>query len=194
MRKNRHRRSGPQRFPRKGTGAASAVAAALAAALGITAAGIACRPPAAPPPAANDGDTAAGKTGLAWSSDFAAAQAEARTLRRPILAYFSGSDWCGWCARLEREVFSRPAFRAYAASNLVLFVADFPQHRPLPPKVRAQNERLARQYAIEGFPTILLLDAEGKVLARTGYRPGGAEAYTDHLRLLMAETAGNTAP
>lgn len=121
---------------------------------------------------------------LNWLDDFDAAKAAAGRGNKPILANFTGSDWCGWCKRLDREVFSQPAFQAYARQQLVLFVADFPR-KPIPDATRVRNQALAEQYGVEGFPTILLLDAGGKVLARTGYQEGGAEAYVAHLQRLL---------
>jgi thioredoxin-related protein len=127
--------------------------------------------------------------GEGWGSDFAKAKAEAQESGKPILVNFTGSDWCGWCKKLVKEVFSQDAFKAYAADSLVLFEADFPNQKQLPPEVIKQNKELAKKYAIRGYPTILLLDAEGKVLAKTGYRRGGADAYVTHLKALIAESA-----
>lgn len=132
--------------------------------------------------------------GEGWQTDFEAAKKQAAETRRPILADFSGSDWCGWCIKLDREVFATEAFRAYARDNLVLFLADFPRQKEQAPRVKAQNETLQRTYAIRGFPTVLLLDAEGKLLARTGYRPGGPEAYIAHLKTLLPPPGGAPAP
>ena len=122
----------------------------------------------------------------AWGTDFDAAKQAAAERKVPILVNFTGSDWCPWCVRLDREVFSQDAFKDFAKTNLVLFVADFPQDKPQSDTVVAQNQKLEAQYRVEGFPTILLLDASGGELARTGYRPGGADAYVDHLRSLIA--------
>ncbi|NQT92016.1 MAG: hypothetical protein HQ559_04580, partial [Lentisphaerae bacterium] len=52
-----------------------------------------------------------------------------------------------------------------------------------------QNEALAKKYNVSGFPTVLLLDAKGKVLARTGYRKGGAAAYVKHIQELLADAS-----
>jgi len=119
-----------------------------------------------------------------WLSDFDQARKLAAENNRPILADFSGSDWCGWCIRLEREVFSQGDFKSFAKDNLVLFLADFPMRKSLDDGLKRQNEKLAEAYGIQGFPTVLLLDADGKVLARTGYRPGGAASYIEHLKSL----------
>lgn len=122
-----------------------------------------------------------------WMTDFEAAKQAAST-NRLILADFSGSDWCGWCMKLDKEVFSQPAFKAFAKEHLVLFLADFPRRKEQSATVQKQNEALSERYDIQGFPTVLLLDAGGNVVARTGYKPGGAEKYVEHLRELM--TAG----
>ncbi len=135
---------------------------------------------------AGDGAQVAETEKSAWLTDFAAAKAEAARRGVPILADFSGSDWCGWCIKLDKEVFSQEGFQAFAADNLVLFLADFPRRKPQSEEERRQNEELAGRYQIQGFPTVLLLDAEGTVLARTGYRRGGPEAYVAHLRDLMS--------
>jgi protein disulfide-isomerase len=120
-----------------------------------------------------------------WLTDFEQAKAEASSRKVPILADFSGSDWCSWCIRLDREVFSQDAFKDYAKDNVVLFLADFPNSKPQPEKMKAQNRALAEKYGIEGFPTVLLLDADGKVLGRTGYQSGGAKAYIEHINGLI---------
>lgn len=120
-----------------------------------------------------------------WTEDFKAAQEKARQTGRPILADFAGSDWCGWCIKLDKEVFQQAAFQKYAKTNLVLFLADYPRARQMPARVKKQNEALQQKYAIEGFPTVLLLDADGKVLGQTGYQKGGPEAYVKHLQEML---------
>lgn len=123
--------------------------------------------------------------GEGWLTDFDQARREAAEKGRPILVDFSGSDWCGWCIRLDREVFSQEAFKTFAEENLVLFLADFPRQKTQPDELVQQNRKLMNEYGVRGFPTVLLLDEKGGVLARTGYRPGGAEPYVEHLKELM---------
>ncbi len=120
-----------------------------------------------------------------WLTDFSAAKREAAEKQRPILVDFSGSDWCGWCIKLENEVFSQPTFVNYATNNFVLFLADFPRSKPQPDEIVAQNRQLSEAYGVQGFPTVLLVDKNGKELARTGYVRGGAEAYVTHLQSLL---------
>lgn len=123
----------------------------------------------------------------AWLTDFEKAKKTAAAEDQVILADFSGSDWCGWCIKLDEEVFSKDAFKDYAKENLVLFLADFPRRTEQDAETKKQNRALADKYGIRGFPTVLILDAEGAVLAKTGYRRGGPEAYVKHLRELIAE-------
>lgn len=123
--------------------------------------------------------------GEGWLTDFEQAKKEAKAKNLPILADFSGSDWCGWCIKLDKEVFQKKAFKDYAKDNLVLLLVDFPQKKKIDAKIKKQNTRLAQKYGVRGFPTVLLLNAEGKKLAQTGYRQGGPEAYVKHLKELI---------
>lgn len=125
------------------------------------------------------------KTESTWLTDFEQAKEVAAEKNLPILADFSGSDWCGWCIKLDNEVFSKEAFKAYAAENLVLFLADFPRSKEQSDAVKEQNQALAEKYGVRGFPTVLLLDAQGNVLERTGYQRGGPEAYVEHIKELL---------
>lgn len=139
------------------------------------------------PSAKASGENRAEK-GEEWLTDFETAKKEAAEKKLPILADFSGSDWCGWCINLDKEVFSQEAFKAFAKDNLVLFVADFPQKKEQSAELKKQNKALSATYAIRNaFPTILLLDADGKVLGRTGYQKGGARAYVEHLKALLKQ-------
>ncbi|MBN1867755.1 thioredoxin family protein [Candidatus Sumerlaeota bacterium] len=129
-----------------------------------------------------------------WHMDFEKARSSAVEQDRPILALFDGSDWCPWCKKLRGEVFVTPDFASYAANRLVLFEADFPIHKTLPESEVKQNNALVEEYSVEGFPTVLILDKEGEVLARTGYRPGGGTAYVEHLKTLLAKASPPSEP
>ena len=121
-----------------------------------------------------------------WSQDFEAAKKRAAAEHKDLLVDFTGSDWCGWCIRLQKEVFTTDAFVKAAPEKFVLVELDFPQGKTLPAETKAQNEKLQKEYGIQGFPTLLLLDASGRPFARTGYREGGPEAYLKHLEELAA--------
>lgn len=101
----------------------------------------------------------------------------AKKENKPILIDFTGSDWCGWCIRLKKEVFHTPEFEAFAKDNLILQVADFPRGIKQAESLKEQNEALARKYGIKGFPTLIILDAEGKQIGQMGYMRGGPKAF-----------------
>ncbi len=122
-----------------------------------------------------------------WLTDVAEAKRVAAEKQMPIVVNFSGSDWCGWCIKLGKEVFSQEAFLAYAKDNVVLLEADFPRRTQQDKAVAAQNKALAGKYGIQGFPTVIIIDATGKEIARTGYRRGGPESYVKHLKELIAK-------
>ena len=120
-----------------------------------------------------------------WLENYTEALAAAKSLNRPVFIDFTGSDWCGWCIRLDREVFTQKAFIKYAKKDLVLLKLDFPRRKKLSEDQQKQNLELAKKFGIGGFPTIVIVDAEGKEIARTGYRPGGDKKYVKHLKELL---------
>lgn len=128
-------------------------------------------------------DAAAG-----WFADLGAAQARARATNRPILAVFSGSDWCKPCVVYEQEVFARPEFVAYAKDKLVLAHFDYPQQpRNQPTAAQRQlNDAAKAQLNREGdFPLAVLVSPEGRVLAKTGYIAGGPAAFEAYLKTVV---------
>ncbi len=125
--------------------------------------------------------------GEGWSHDFDASVKEAATENKDMLVDFTGSDWCGWCIKLNKEVFSHDEFKEGVKDGYVLVELDYPKDKSkLSEETIAQNEKLQEKYSITGFPTILLMDGEGRPFARTGYQAGGPTAYVDHLKDLSA--------
>jgi thioredoxin-related protein len=121
-----------------------------------------------------------------WLENYEVAKAKAEALDKDILINFSGSDWCGWCIRLDREVFDQEYFKQQAPKDFVLLKLDFPRRSPQDPKIKAQNEKLAREYSskhnFQGYPSIYLARANGEPYAMTGYEAGGPEQYLRNLR------------
>ena len=128
--------------------------------------------------------TASARADLNWQTDFKKAQEEAKAGNKLLFVDFTGSDWCGWCIRLDREVFSKPEFKEYADKNLILLEVDFPRRKAQPDDLKRQNQQLANQYGIEGFPTIVVLNGEGKMVGELGYMEGGPTAFIAQLERL----------
>ena len=116
-----------------------------------------------------------------WSTDVPAALEQAQSQEKDLLIDFTGSDWCGWCMKLDEEVFSQEAFKNQVPDHFVLVELDFPQSKPQSDELKAQNQEWAGKLGVQGFPTIALVDSAGRPYAMTGYQQGGAEAYVEHL-------------
>lgn len=119
-----------------------------------------------------------------WLNDYKRAQQEAKTNNKFLLLDFTGSDWCGWCIKLDKEVFSKAEFKDYASKNLVLMEVDFPHAKPQSAELRKQNQELAQEYRVEGFPTIVVLNGDGRPVGTLGYMPGGPSAFIAELEKL----------
>lgn len=124
----------------------------------------------------------------AWTMDYAAAKKTATEGSKDLFLEFTGSDWCPPCKMLNQEVFSKEEFVKGAQEHFVLVKLDFPQDdSKLSDEVKKQNQELSEKYAIEGYPTILLCDAEGRPYAATGYQEGGPTEYLKHLEELRGK-------
>lgn len=116
-----------------------------------------------------------------WVTDYKGALAEAKKEGKAVIIDFTGSDWCGWCKKLDKEVFDQAAFEDYADKNLVRLYLDFPNNKPQSEELSAQNEELAKEFGVRGFPTIIVLNSDGDKIAQLGYQRGGAEKYVETL-------------
>lgn len=124
-----------------------------------------------------------------WMTNWEEAKAKAKAENKPILINLTGTDWCAWCIKIEKEVFSTKEFQDFAAANVVLMEADFPKKKELPADLKKQNAELKKQYLNEGFPTVWLLDAEGNKLSEDlGELKGGTKAYIEKLTELIAKS------
>ena len=117
----------------------------------------------------------------AWLTDYEAAARKASVENKTMLLDFTGSDWCGWCIKLDKEVFSQPEFAAYAKKNLVLVKVDFPRSKPQSAAVKKQNEKLAAKFKIQGYPTVVVLNSQAVQIGELGYQQGGAKSWISEL-------------
>jgi thioredoxin-related protein len=122
---------------------------------------------------------------LVWMTDFVEAQKKAKAEGKDLFINFTGSDWCGWCVRLDKEVFSQPLFIYEAQKRFVFVYVDFPRNKKLSEQLQEQNEKLAQRYEARAFPTIVLALADGQPYAQTGYLEGGPMAYLQELAKLQ---------
>ncbi|NRT16066.1 protein disulfide-isomerase [Flavobacterium sp. 28A] len=121
---------------------------------------------------------------LVWHTNVKEAIAVSEKQKRPLLLFFTGSDWCGWCIRLQKEVLLTPEFKKWASENVVLVELDYPRRTPQTNEIKAQNIELQQAFGIQGFPTIHFakgITKNDKVnfegLGSTGYVAGGPTAW-----------------
>ena len=121
---------------------------------------------------------------LQWHTDVNKAIKISTETGKPLFFFFTGSDWCGWCKRLVKEVFIKPEFAAWATKNVVLVELDFPRRTKLPEATQKQNRELGQMFGVRGYPTAWFVTPEitaGKVnfnkLGSQGYVAGGPKAW-----------------
>ncbi|MBE7540433.1 MAG: thioredoxin family protein [Opitutaceae bacterium] len=121
---------------------------------------------------------------LRWTESFPEAINLAKETDRKVFMFFTGSDWCVWCKRLEAEVLSTPQFARFAPERFVLLKVDFPKSTQQPEDLVAQNQALAKRFRVNGFPTVIVFSADGKRLADLGYEPGGPAPFIEKLSMI----------
>ena len=122
-----------------------------------------------------------------WTTDYNSALQTAKAQKRAVLINFTGSDWCGWCIRLKKEVFDTAEFSQFAGSRLVLVEVDFPQNKRQSGSQQRANQELQQKYRVTGYPTLFLVDGNGKILQKLGYMPGGPKAFIGELSKFMGQ-------
>jgi thiol-disulfide isomerase/thioredoxin len=119
---------------------------------------------------------------LNWSTDFSGTLARARADSKVVLLDFTGSDWCPWCIKFDREVLQTDQFATYARNKLELMLVDFPHSKPQDDALKEANQALAKQYHVSGFPTFVLVNDAGNELGRqVGYAEGGPGVFIAEL-------------
>lgn len=132
------------------------------------------------------GSFAARAQELNWHTNVKEAIAIGNKEKKPLLLFFTGSDWCGWCIRLQKEVLKTDEFAKWAKNNVILVELDYPRRTPQTPEIKQQNDELQHAFGIQGFPTVYFATAtekDGKVnfqgLGKTGYVAGGPAAWLE---------------
>ena len=135
------------------------------------------------------------KEQLTWYTDLNEASKISAKTNKPLMLFFTGSDWCGWCVRLQKEVFLTDDFKKWAADNVILVDVDFPKDKSKQSiELQNQNNLLARQYEVRGYPTVWFVAAAGSVgnyqyskLGQSGYMAGGPSVWTSNANGFLAK-------
>lgn len=134
---------------------------------------------------------------LKWQTNLDEAVKLSKNGKKPILMFFTGSDWCGWCIRLQKEVLKTPEFAKWANENVVLLELDFPRRTPQTDELKKQNFELQQFFGVRGYPTVWFATATkdkktGKVaftqLGSTGYVAGGPTTWLDGANKILKKS------
>ncbi len=121
---------------------------------------------------------------LYWETDVNKAIIQSSKTKKPLLMFFTGSDWCGWCVRLQKEVLTTSEFATWAKKNVVLVELDFPKGKSQPEAIKKQNNSLQNTFGVQGFPTVFIVNVAKSgdkinfnALGKTGYVAGGPKSW-----------------
>lgn len=127
-----------------------------------------------------------------WHTDAHKAVAESNKTKKPLLVFFTGSDWCGWCKRLQSEVFAKSDFKKWTSDNVVLLEIDFPRANKQSEAIKSQNQQIQQAFGVQGFPTVWFVTAtvtDGKTnfspIGKTGYLAGGPSAWLSEANSIL---------
>jgi thioredoxin-related protein len=130
---------------------------------------------------------------LTWHTDVNKASELAMKTKKPMMLFFTGSDWCGWCIKLQNEVFKTPEFIKWASENVTLVELDFPRRKQLTPELAQQNRNLEQMFGVRGYPTVWFVKpqlVDGKVnfdrLGSTGYVANGPQGWLPGAKQILA--------
>lgn len=104
-----------------------------------------------------------------WKESFPEAVQLSASTGKPIFAFFTGSNWCGYCKALSAEILETDAFAEWAEENLIMLELDFPTNYEQTAEIKDQNKQLAKMYAVQGYPTIIVMDSNGRPIIQLGY-------------------------
>ena len=125
-------------------------------------------------------------TSIHWLTNFEEAVNQSRNTSKPILILFTGSDWCTWCTKLEKEALNTSDFAQAVGNSFIFLKLDFPLYSGQDPSITTRNKQLQKQFDVRSFPTVILYDGQqNQRIGVTGYRPGGGRQYADQLNKMV---------
>lgn len=125
-------------------------------------------------------------SGLNWTTDYSAALQHAKAENKPLFLYFTGSDWCPWCMKMDSQILSDPEFQKQAGNSMIFVMLDFPHNTQQDVELKKQNQILYEKFGVKGFPTVILLDPNGNKIGQLGYQAGGGAAYAKKIADMLA--------
>lgn len=134
---------------------------------------------------------------LKWHTNLEEAVQLSEKSKKPLLLFFTGSDWCGWCIRLQNEVLKTSEFAAWAKDNVILVELDFPRRTAQADALKMQNAQMQQFFAVRGYPTIWFANATSdkatkkisfEQLGKTGYVAGGPSAWLQGANQILKKT------
>lgn len=148
------------------------------------------------------GMTAKAQEGQTWYTDMTKAVEASRQEQKPLFLFFTGSDWCGWCMRLQSEVFKTPEFTAWAKEHAILVELDYPRRTPQSDEIKQQNGQLQQMFQVQGYPTVWFvkptIKEDGKTnleqLGSTGYVAGGPSKWIEGANAIIAKYVPDPKP
>jgi protein disulfide-isomerase len=148
------------------------------------------------------GMTTQAQEGLTWYTDMSKAVEASRQEQKPLFLFFTGSDWCGWCIRLQNEVFKTPEFTAWVKQHAILVELDYPRRTPQTEEIKQQNAQLQQMFQVQGYPTVWFvkpaIKEDGKInleqLGSTGYVAGGPSKWIEGADAIIAKYVPDPKP
>ncbi|MDZ4847090.1 MAG: thioredoxin family protein [Chitinophagales bacterium] len=123
---------------------------------------------------------------VVWETDIKKAVDVSIEQKKPLFLFFTGSDWCGVCVKLQKEVFAYPQFQDWAKKNVVLVELDFPRNKQPDPVLQEQNTPMKEMFGITGYPTIVFVNPAKNALGTyytrigsLGYKAGGPDVWLE---------------
>ena len=127
------------------------------------------------------------KSTLTWHTDINEAVAYAQKSRLPMMLFFTGSDWCGWCHKLQAAVFNTPEFEKWAKENVVLVELDFPRAKEQTEALKQQNRSLQQQFGVRGYPTCWFVTPVKMSNGNIDLKPLGSKGYGPDSKIWITE-------